>query len=165
MRKARRPAATALALALALQLGAAVPAVRVYVGCFLFMGVNVLATAFWQAIGRARLAGGMSIARNFVLMLALGMALISQRQIVGLSLTYVITEALCLIGVVVIHGVSSSNRYTEQKYASTGQAFEKVYTISTDSITEIANDLEQVCDQWEIDYKKAFFISEKASPL
>ena len=136
----------------------AVPAVRVYVGCFLFMGVNVLATAFWQAIGRARLAGGMSIARNFVLMLALGMALISQMQIVGLSLTYVITEALCLIGVVVIHGVSSSNRYTEQKYASTGQAFEKVYTISTDSITEIANDLEQVCDQWEIDYKKAFFI-------
>lgn len=136
----------------------AVPAVRVYVGCFLFMGVNALATAFWQAIGRARLAGGMSIARNFVLMLVLGMALISQMHIVGLSLTYVITEALCLIGVVVIHGVSSSNRYTEQKYASTGQAFEKVYTISTDSITEIANDLEQVCDQWEIDYKKAFFI-------
>ena len=139
-------------------LAAAVPAVRLYSICLVFMGSNVLATAFWQAIGRARLAGAMSVVRNFLLMLVLGVVLIRRMDLAGLSLTYVITEAVCLAGVWLIHLVDGSPAFARQKYSMKGKFFEKVYTISTDSINEIADDLERICDEWEIPYKKAFFI-------
>ena len=139
-------------------LAMAVPAVRLYSVCLLFMGVNVLSTAFWQAIGRAKLASAMSLVRNFVLMMVLGGILISRLHMTGLSLTYVLTEGLCLAGVGIVHMVSGSPAYVTRKFGLSGKNYEKVYTISTDSINEIANDLDQLCDAWEIDYKKAFFI-------
>lgn len=39
-------------------LAAAIPALRLFSVSFLFSGINVLMTDFWQAVGRARLAGG-----------------------------------------------------------------------------------------------------------
>ena len=136
----------------------AAQAVRVYALCLVPMGVNVLTTAFWQAIGRARLAGALSVVRNFALMLLLGAVLISRMQVLGLSLTYVVTEALCLLGTVAVYCSRGSQAYVSRKYSSAGRSYEKVYAISTNSIDEIANDLERICDEWEIDPRKAFFI-------
>lgn len=146
-------------------LAAAVPAVRLYTVCLLFMGINSLSTAFWQAIGRAKLAGGMSLVRNFALMMVLGWVLIPWLHLTGLSLTYVLAEALCLVGVGVIHLRRGSPTYVEKKYCTAGKSFEKVYAISTESINEVADDLEHVCDEWQIDYKQAFFIHLIAEEL
>ena len=137
----------------------AVLAFRIFSVSILFTGVNSLVTAFWQAIGRARLAGALSVARNFVLMLALGFALISRYQIVGLSMTYLCSEALCLLGVLLVRLFRGSGAYVGKKYASANRVYERYYTIQTESIAQISADLEGLCEAWEIGPKQTFFIN------
>ncbi len=134
-------------------------AVRIFSISVVFMGVNVLYTSFWQTIGRAKLASVMSVVRNFAFMMVLGAVLISRFQIVGLCLTYVGSEALCLLGVGIVRLVRSSDGYVQNKYSTKGRAFEKLYPIGAEGIGEIARDLEQLVEEWEIPYKKAFFIN------
>lgn len=61
-------------------------------------------------------AGAMSVTRNLILMLALGFALISKYQIIGLSVTYVCSEALCLAGIVAVLITRSSRAFIADKY-------------------------------------------------
>lgn len=134
-------------------------AVRVFSASILFTGINTVVTAFWQAIGRSRLAGVMSVMRNFVLMLALGFALISRYQIIGLSVTYVCGETLCLAGILLVLFFKSSRAYVAEKYRPVSRVYEKYYTIQTQSITQVSADLERLCGEWEIPPKQAFFIN------
>lgn len=134
-------------------------AFRVFSISILFTGINSLVTAFWQAIGRARLAGAMSVIRNFILMLALGFALISRYQIVGLSITYVCSEALSLLGIVLVLLLRGSKAYIAKKYQFTSRIYENYYPVHTESIAHISSDLEGLCENWEIGPKKAFFIN------
>lgn len=57
----------------------------------------MVTTSFWQTIGKTRYASGLSVLRNFVLMLAAGFFLIDKKGIVGLALVYVISEGVCLL--------------------------------------------------------------------
>lgn len=138
-------------------------AFRIYSVSICFMGVTSLAISFWQAIGRAKLAAGMSIVRNFVLMLAIGVLLIPRMQIAGLGLTYLCGELLCLIGAAVLLGGSAA--FVRNKYRPVRAVYEKYYTIQTESVTQIAEDLEKLCDEWEIGMKQAFFINLMAEEL
>ena len=141
----------------------AVNAFRIYSVSVIFMGVNALAVSFWQSIGWAKLAAWMSVARNFVLMLALGVLLIPGMSITGLGLTYVCSEAVCLLAAAVLLG--GSNAYVRKKYRMTGAVFERYYTIQTESVTQIAADLEQLCEEWEIGPQQTFFINLMAEEL
>ncbi len=134
-------------------------AVRVFAVSVVFTGVNTVLTAFWQALGRVWLAGVMSVARNFVLMLVLGILLISRYQIVGLSLTYVCGEALCLLGGLLVLLLRSSSAYVAEKYRPVSRIYEKSYTIQAQSITQVSADLEGLCEEWEVPAKQAFFIN------
>ena len=141
----------------------AVNAFRIYSVSVIFMGVNALAVSFWQSIGWAKLAAWMSAARNFVLMLALGVLLIPGMSITGLGLTYVCSEAVCLLAAAVLLGGSAA--YVRKKYRMTGAVFERYYTIQTESVTQIAADLEQLCEEWEIGPQQTFFINLMAEEL
>ena len=141
----------------------AVNAFRIYSVSVIFMGVNALAVSFWQSIGWAKLAAWMSVARNFVLMLALGVLLIPGMSITGLGLTYVCSEAVCLLAAAVLLG--GSNAYVRKKYRMTGAVFERYYTIQTESVTQIAADLEQLCEEWEIGPQQTLFINLMAEEL
>lgn len=70
----------------------AATAFRIYALSVALAGVNVVTTSFWQTIGKTRYASGLSVLRNFVLMLAAGFFLIDKKGIVGLALVYVISE-------------------------------------------------------------------------
>ncbi len=137
----------------------AVLAFRVFTVSILFTGINTVVTAFWQSVGRARLASVMSVTRNFILMLALGFALISRYQIVGLSVAYVCSEALCLLGILLVLLFSGSKSYIAEKYQFANRIYEKYYTIRTESIAQVSADLGQLCEDWEISPKQAFFIN------
>ena len=144
-------------------LPAAVDAFRTYSISIFFMGVNSLAISFWQSAGQARRAAVTSVMRNFVLMLAVGVLLIPCMWITGLGLTYLCGEVLCLLAVsVLLAGTASGLR---KKYKSSGAVFERYYTIQSESVTQIAADLEEVCDAWEIGMKQAFFINLMAEEL
>jgi len=146
--------------------GAIAPAVnafRIYSVSVIFTGVNMLAVSFWQSIGRAKLAAWMSVVRNFILILVVGVLLIPRMSIAGLGLTYVCSEAVCLIAAVVLLGGSAA--YVRNKYRLTGAVFERYYTIQTESVTQIAADLDQLCEEWEIGPKQTFFINLMAEEL
>ena len=140
-------------------LAIAIPALRLCSISYLFAGFNTLTTAFWQTIGRASLAGFMSILRNFVVVLLFGIFLISHFNITGLALTYIACEALCFIGSILVLLISSSNKYVLKHYSPTGRVFEKYYNISTNSIGEISNDLQLLCENWDIQPKQTFFLN------
>lgn len=137
----------------------AVLAVRIYAVSVLLTGINSLAVAFWQAAGRARLAGFMSLARNFILMLILGTALIGPYQLLGLGLTYLCTEVLCLIGVAGVAIFRSSKAYLQGKYPPSDRVFERYYTIQTESTAQISDDLQRLCEEWNVGANHAFFIN------
>lgn len=141
------------------QMSAAAAALRLFSVNFLFVGFNILATAFWQSIGRARLAGVMSLLRNFALMLLIGGVLISRFQIMGLAGTYICSEALCLLFALLVLAVSPSKRYISGRYASAGRVFEKYYSIQKESVSQIAADIEELCDAWDIGAKQAFLLN------
>jgi Na+-driven multidrug efflux pump len=137
----------------------AVLAFQVFSVSILFAGINSVVTAFWQSIGRARLASGMSVMRNFILMLVTGFALIARHQIIGLSVTYVCSEFVCLLGVILVLFLSDSKSYITLKYQSSNRIYENYYIIKTESIAHISSNLEELCEEWEIAPKQAIFIN------
>ncbi len=134
-------------------------ALRLFAISLIFTGINTVITAFWQSIGRAKLAGAMSVIRNCLLMLAVGALLIPKTNIYGLSLTYICTEALCTLMILTVSVFSSSRKYVSDKYAMAGKCFERSYRIETESMAEISGDLESLCDEWEIGMKQSFIIN------
>lgn len=132
-------------------------AIRLYAFSILFTGFNTLYTAFWQATGQAKRAGLMSLLRNFLLMLLIGSALISRRQITGLSLTYVAAEVVCAL--LVLAWMKKTNRYVVKAFSPSGRVFENHYIIQEQSVAQISTDLEALCDEWEIGMKQSFLIN------
>lgn len=148
---------------------AAVPyaesAIRIFAFSIIFTGINMVATAFWQAIGRAKLAGAMSTLRNFLLMLIFGSLLIARWQIKGLALTYVLVEGIGTLFVAIVHKYQSSYPYITEKYHVVGHVFENNYPIHAESVEHISSDLDSVCEEWEISPKQSFFIHFIAEEL
>ena len=134
-------------------------ALRIFAISIVFTGINMVITAFWQSVGRARFAGAMSVVRNCLLLLAVGVLLIPGANIVGLSVAYVCTEALCSLMVLAVLAFRPSRKYVAEKYQMTGKCFERSYLIETESMAQIAGDLESICEQWEIGVKQSFFIN------
>lgn len=140
-------------------LGTAASAFRLFSVSTVFTGVNMVVTSFWQSIGRARMAGAMSILRNFLLMLTVGFVLIPRWDIFGLTMSYVAVEVLCTLLAVAIMVFVSSRKYVEETFGSSGRSFENMYIIQSESMEQISADLEAVCDEWEISMKQAFLIN------
>ena len=57
----------------------AATAFRIYALSVALAGVNVVTTSFWQTIGKTRYASGLSVLRNFILMLVAGFLLIEKK--------------------------------------------------------------------------------------
>lgn len=140
-------------------LAVAVPALRWFAISFLFTGFNMLFTAFWQTIGRAHLAGIMSILRNFAVILLFGIILIPHFHIAGLAMAHIACEALCFAMAISVLMIYSSKKYVASHYSPTGRVFEKYYSISTESVGDISADIELLCEEWEILPKQAFFMN------
>lgn len=141
------------------QLETAAFALRLFSVSFLFSSVNSIATSYWQSISKARLAGVMSVLRNFVLMLLFGMLLIPRFHTLGVSIAYICCEALCTLFVIGVMLFGNIERKLVQEYALVNRVFEREYIISHDSISQISADLERISDEWEIDMRHAFFIN------
>ena len=137
----------------------AVAAFQIYAVSIVFAGINTLTTAFWQTIGRIRLAAAISILRNCVFMLAFGACLIPGRGIEGLAMAYVLGEGLCLVIMLCVLVFKSSKKYIEENYCFYNRVFERFYKIEESSIDLLAKELEQVCEEWEIGYKQSMFIN------
>ena len=101
----------------------------------------------------------MSATRNCLLMLIVGVIIIPNGNIIGLSVTYICTEAFCSLLILAVLLCRPSKKYVSEKYGSKGKCFEKSYVIKTESMSEISGDLESLCDTWEIGMKQAFFIN------
>lgn len=134
-------------------------AVRIFVISMVFTGVNTIITSFWQSIGRAKLAGAMSVVRNCILIITIGLLLIPNANIIGLSITYICTEIVSMLIIVGVLLFSSSKKYVSDKFGFKGRFFERTYLIKTESMTEISSDLEMLCDEWNIGMKQSFFIN------
>ena len=134
-------------------------ALRLFAVSMIFIGINTVTTAFWQAIGRAKFAGIMSLIRNCLLMLAVGLFLIPNGTITGLSATYICTEVFCTLMILGVLLLCPSKKYVADKYGAKGKCFEKSYLIQTESQLEIYGDLDAICEEWAIDMKPAFFIN------
>jgi Na+-driven multidrug efflux pump len=133
-------------------------ALRVFAISIVFTGVNMIITAFWQSIGRAKLAGVMSVVRNCLLMLAVGALFVPNANIIGLSISYICTEVICTLIIVGVLVFRSSRKYVSQKYGMAGKCFERSYLIEAESMTQISGDIENVCEEWQIGRKQFFFI-------
>ncbi len=140
-------------------LATAIPVLRWFAISFLFTGFNMLIAAFWQTIGRAHLAGIMSILRNFAVILLFGIILIPHFHITGLAWAYIGCELLCFVMALSVLLISPSKKYVFRHYSPTGRVFEKYYSISTDSVSDISTDLELLCEDWDILPKQAFFLN------
>ncbi len=140
-------------------LAIAIPALRWFAISFLFTGFNMLITAFWQTIGRAHLAGLMSILRNFAVILLFGIILIPHFHIAGLAMAHIACEALCFVMALAVLVIYSSEKYVTGHYSPAGRVFEKYYSISTESVGDISADLELLCEEWDILPKQAFFLN------
>ncbi len=138
--------------------GMAAISIRVFSLSILLSGVNTVITAYWQAIGRAGLAGLVSVLRNFVVILAFGLYPISHYQILGVSVTYGVTELLCTLLLLVLLSLPRSRSYLDELGAANGRVFENQYSISTDSHQRISGDLDAVCEEWGLPMAKTFFI-------
>lgn len=134
-------------------------ALRIFAISMVFTGVNTIITSFWQSIGRAKLAGAMSVVRNCILMITIGLLLIPNANIIGLSITYICTEIVSMLIIVGVLLFSSSKKYVSDKFGFKGRFFERTYLIKTESMTEISSDLEMLCDEWNIGMKQSFFIN------
>lgn len=134
-------------------------ALRIFAISMVFTGVNTIITSFWQSIGRAKLAGAMSVVRNCILIITIGLLLIPNANIIGLSITYICTEIVSMLIIVGVLLFSSSKKYVSDKFGFKGRFFERTYLIKTESMTEISSDLEMLCDEWNIGMKQSFFIN------
>ena len=133
-------------------------AFRIYALSVALAGVNVVTTSFWQTIEKTRYASGLSVLRNFVLMLVVGFLLIEKKGIVGLALVYVISEGVCLLLVFAIQIFGKIKDYIKEKYSFTNRVFEEYYPIEEGSMEKMSQNLEGLCDEWELDFKQSFFI-------
>jgi len=140
-------------------LAMAAGALQLFCVSILFTGINTVATAFWQSIGRAKLATAMSVARNFLLMLAAGGLLIPRWSLVGLSAAYILVEGLCALATGIVLLLGTSRNYVQEHYGAPGKVYENNYPIQAESMEQISRDLERLCEEWEISMKQAFFIS------
>lgn len=136
----------------------AAAAFRIYALSVALAGVNVVTTSFWQTIGKTRYASGLSVLRNFILMLVAGFLLIEKKGIVGLALVYVISEGVCLLLVLAIQIFGKIKDYIKEKYSFTNRVFEEYYPIGEGSMEKMSQNLEGLCDEWELDFKQSFFI-------
>lgn len=134
-------------------------AMRIYAVSIPFCGINILITTFWQVIGRSRLAAGMSVARNFVLILVFGGFLIPRYQVDGLVFSYVCTESLCILSVLGVGVFHSSRNYVSKKFRPVGRIYENYYLIDIKSMEHISEDLQSLCEDWKIDTRRSFFIN------
>lgn len=134
-------------------------ALQLFAVSIIFTGINTVITAFWQSIGRARLATVMSLIRNCLLILIMGCMFIPKGNITGLVGAYICTEVICASGVLGVLLLSPSRKCITEKYEFSGRSFEKFYLIESGSMAEISGDLEQICEEWEIGMKQAFFIN------
>lgn len=137
----------------------AVAAMRIFATGMVFAGINVVVTVFWQSIGRAKIAAVMSAVRNCVAVLLLGLLLIPQGNIIGLSVAYTGAELFCCVAAFGILLLRPSRKYVDEKYGSESQTFEHDYAIATESAQQIAADIEKICQTWEIGMKQTFFIN------
>lgn len=85
--------------------------------------------------------------------------MIPRETIVGLSASYVCTEIFCTLGIVIVYIFRSSKKYVSEKYGMTGKCMERSYRIEKESMTQISEDLERICEEWEIGIKQAFVIN------
>ena len=134
-------------------------AMRIFAISIVFTGINTVITAFWQSIERAKFAGAMSVIRNCLLLLTLGTFMIPKADIIGLAVSYICTEILCTLGIIVMLMVRSSKKYVSEKYGMTGKCVERSYRIETESMAQISGDLEAICEDWEIGMKQSFVIN------
>lgn len=139
-------------------LAAACLALRIFACSMVFSGINMVITAFWQSIERAKWAGALSILRNCLLLLAAGALLIPRADIAGLALSYLCTEALCTLGIAVLLALRPPKDDLRETFGTAGRCIERSYRIETESMAQISGDLEAVCEEWEIGPKQAFFI-------
>ncbi len=137
----------------------AAEAFRIFAASIAFAGVNSVMTAFWQTVGRPQLAAALSIARNLVIIVLLGVVLIPRQGIIGVSYAYLFSEAACFIFVILVGVFSPSSKFIKEKYSPMGKVYEKFYTIKTDSISEVSKDIESLCEEWEIPIKESFFLN------
>ena len=136
----------------------AAAAFRIYALSVALAGVNAVTTSFWQTIGKTKYASGLSVLRNFILMLVAGFLLIEKKGIVGLALVYVISEGICLLLVFAIQIFGKIKDYIKEKYSFTNRVFEEYYPIEEGSMEKMSQNLEGLCDEWELDFKQSFFI-------
>ena len=134
-------------------------AIGIYSLCLVFAGINSIVTAFWQSIGRAKEAAVMSILRNYLLLLAAGSFLIPRFSIMGLSFSYLTTEAVCCLGALIMGIVSPSGKYIGEKYRDSGRSMERIYPMDTESMARISGDLEGISEEWDMDIRKSFVIN------
>ncbi len=134
-------------------------ALQLFSASLLLTGVHAVLTTLWQTVGRARLAGGFSVLRNFVLMLGVGVVLIPRYQIVGVALSYLVVECLCFVLTCVVEYRRGSLAYLAQRFCSVHRTYEQYYAIQTQSMSQIALDIEDVCAQWEMTPRQSFFVS------
>lgn len=137
----------------------AAEAFRIFAVSIGLSGINVVMMAYWQTVGRPQLATVMSTGRNLAVILLLGLLLIPRYGINGVAYAYVGCEALCLLYVILVGLISPTSKFVRQKYQPTGKVYEKFYTIKTDSISEVAQDIERLCDEWEIAPKQSFLLN------
>lgn len=124
-----------------------------------FSGINTICTAFWQSIGRAKEAATMSILRNCLLLLFFGLFFIPKSNIIGLSYSYLFTEAICCLGVAIMSVIKPSRKYICGKYKDEGRNIEMIYPMDTQSMAKISSDLESISEEWDIGIKKTFVIN------
>ena len=137
----------------------AVRAVQIFAFSIPLTGINTVITAYWQVLGRAKLAGGFSMVRNCLVPLLSGLVLIPGGSIVGLSSAYICSEFLCLLFALAAVLLPGSKEYITERYSPSGRTFEGNYPIQTESMEQISGDLEQLCKQWDVGMKQAFFIN------
>ena len=139
-------------------------AVSIYMVSIVFAGINTTLTSFWLSIGRTKLASIMSGVRNCLLLLLFGLALVPHWLNTGLALTYVITEIVSVLIVLLVYRFLPSRSYVKKNLPEVFRAFEKTYPIKKESMSEISADLERVTEEWEIEPRRSFminFISEE----
>lgn len=137
----------------------AVLAVRLFACSLILTGIHVSMIGFWQAIGRPRLASNFSIARNCVLMLVIGAIFIPFLQIIGLAITYCLAELVSIGITMYIYHHKNSGDYLTQCYKTVNRTYERYYPIQAESMSQIATDLESICEAWDMSMKQSFFIN------
>lgn len=143
----------------AAQVGYMISGFRIFAVSIVFTGINSLVTSFWQSLSRSKLAGIMSVLRNFIAMLVFGGILIPLYQTDGLGTAYLCCEVLCTVFVLLVGWKSGTEQKIRKSYSSILRTFEKAYVINKNSIAEVSSDLEKISEDWEINMKQAFFIN------